>query len=53
VSLLAKVPSLYLVHPDLPVKNLREFIALAKKSPGKLNYGSPATAAPATWPWNT
>jgi tripartite-type tricarboxylate transporter receptor subunit TctC len=40
VSLLAKVPSLYLVHPDLPVKNLREFIALAKKSPGKLNYGS-------------
>ena len=40
VSLLAKVPSLYLVHPDLPVRNLREFIALAKKSPGKLNYGS-------------
>ncbi len=40
VSLLAKVPSLYLVHPDLPVKNLREFIALAKKSPGRLNYGS-------------
>jgi tripartite-type tricarboxylate transporter receptor subunit TctC len=40
ISLLAKVPSLYLVHPDLPVKNLREFVALAKKSPGKLNYGS-------------
>lgn len=40
VSLLAKVPSLYLVHPDLPVKNLREFIALARKSPGRLNYGS-------------
>jgi tripartite-type tricarboxylate transporter receptor subunit TctC len=40
VSLLAKVPSLYLVHPDLPVKDLKEFVALAKKSPGKLNYGS-------------
>ncbi len=40
VSLLAKVPSLYLVHPDVPGKNLREFIALAKKNPGKLNYGS-------------
>ena len=40
VSLLAKVPSLYLVHPDLPVKNLKEFIAHAKKNPGKLNYGS-------------
>ena len=40
VSLLAKVPSLYLVHPDLPAKNLPEFIALAKKKPGQLNYGS-------------
>jgi len=40
ISLLAKVPSLYLVHPDLPVKNLKEFVALAKKKPGQLNYGS-------------
>lgn len=40
ISLLAKVPSLYLVRPDLPVNNLREFIAYAKKNPGKLNYGS-------------
>jgi tripartite-type tricarboxylate transporter receptor subunit TctC len=40
VSLLAKVPSLYVVHPDLPAKNLKEFVALAQKSPGKLNYGS-------------
>jgi tripartite-type tricarboxylate transporter receptor subunit TctC len=40
ISLLAKVPSLYLVRPDLPVKNLKEFIAYAKKNPGKINYGS-------------
>ena len=40
ISLLAKVPSLYLVRPDLPVKNLKEFIALAKSKPGQLNYGS-------------
>lgn len=40
VSLLAKVPSLYLVRPDLPVTNLKEFIAHAKKNPGRLNYGS-------------
>jgi tripartite-type tricarboxylate transporter receptor subunit TctC len=40
ISLLAKVPSLYVVHPDLPAKNLKEFIALAKAKPGRLNYGS-------------
>jgi tripartite-type tricarboxylate transporter receptor subunit TctC len=40
VTLLAKVPSLYLVHPDLPARNLKEFVALAKSKPGRLNYGS-------------
>jgi len=40
ISLLAKVPSLYLVHPDVPAKNLKEFVAYAKKNPAKLNYGS-------------
>jgi tripartite-type tricarboxylate transporter receptor subunit TctC len=40
VSLLAKVPSLYVVRPDLPAQNLREFVALAKAKPGTLNYGS-------------
>ncbi|MDM0019397.1 Bug family tripartite tricarboxylate transporter substrate binding protein [Variovorax saccharolyticus] len=40
VSLLAKVPSLYVVHPDVPARNLTEFIAYAKSKPGKLSYGS-------------
>lgn len=40
ISLLAKVPSLYLVRPDLPVKDLKEFIAYVKQKPGQLNYGS-------------
>jgi tripartite-type tricarboxylate transporter receptor subunit TctC len=40
ITLASKVPSLYVVHPDLPVRNLREFIAYAKSKPGQLNYGS-------------
>jgi tripartite-type tricarboxylate transporter receptor subunit TctC len=40
VSLLAKVPSLYVVHPDVPAQNLKEFLAYAKSKPGKLSYGS-------------
>ncbi len=40
ISLLSKVPSLYVVRADLPANNLKEFIALAKAKPGSLNYGS-------------
>lgn len=40
ITLISKVPSLYVVHPDLPVNNLKEFVAYAKANPGKLNYGS-------------
>ena len=40
MTLVATVPMLLLVHPSLPVKNLAELIALAKRKPGALNYAS-------------
>jgi tripartite-type tricarboxylate transporter receptor subunit TctC len=40
VSLAAFTPSVLVVHPSLPVKNVKELIALAKKQPNKLNYAS-------------
>ncbi len=45
VTLLAKVPNVFVIHPDLPAKNFKEFIAYAKANPGKLNYGSAGNAS--------
>lgn len=45
VTLLAKVPSLYAIHPDVPARDLREFVAYVKKNPGRLNYGSAGNAS--------
>jgi tripartite-type tricarboxylate transporter receptor subunit TctC len=33
-------PGVLIVHPSVPVRNVRELIALAKSKPGKLDYGS-------------
>jgi tripartite-type tricarboxylate transporter receptor subunit TctC len=40
ISLLAIVPAIFVVHADVPAKDLREFVALAKAKPGQINYGS-------------
>jgi tripartite-type tricarboxylate transporter receptor subunit TctC len=45
VTLLAKVPNLFVVHPDVPARNFREFVEYVKKNPGKLNYGSAGNAS--------
>jgi len=40
VSLVAKVPMVLVVHPSLPVKSVKELIALARKNPGAMSYAS-------------
>ncbi|HUP96039.1 MAG TPA: tripartite tricarboxylate transporter substrate binding protein [Burkholderiales bacterium] len=42
---LATVPQVLVVHPSLPVKNVRDLIALAKTKPGELTYGSSGSGA--------
>lgn len=40
IILIASTPYVLTAHPSLPVKNVKELVALAKKRPGDLNYGS-------------
>ncbi len=40
VALVAKAPQLLVVHPSLPARSVREFIAFAKSRPGELSYSS-------------
>lgn len=45
ITLLAQSPNLWVVHPSLPVKNMRELIALAKSRPGQINFASSGTGS--------
>jgi tripartite-type tricarboxylate transporter receptor subunit TctC len=45
VSLVAVSPYLLVVHPDVQVKSLQEFVAYVKARPGKLNYASAGTGS--------
>jgi len=40
ISLAVKQPLIIVAHPSLPVKNLKDVVAMAKRQPGKLSYGS-------------
>ena len=45
IAMIGTVPFVQLVNPQLPVKSIPDLIALAKKQPGKLRYGSAGTGA--------
>jgi tripartite-type tricarboxylate transporter receptor subunit TctC len=43
---IATYPSAIAIHPSLPVKNVKELIAIAKARPGQLNFGSAGVGSP-------
>jgi tripartite-type tricarboxylate transporter receptor subunit TctC len=45
LSEIGGVPNLFMVHPSLPIRTLKQYIAYAKANPGKLNYGSSGVGA--------
>ena len=46
VAQAASVPMVLAVHPSVPANTLKEFIALAKASPGKFNHSTPGNGTP-------
>lgn len=45
VTTLARGGQVMLVHPQVPAKTVKEFIALAKRQPGKLTFGSGSSSS--------
>lgn len=46
VALAATSGLAVVIHPALPARNMREFIDLAKREPGKMHYSSPGNGGP-------
>ncbi|MBI3041581.1 MAG: tripartite tricarboxylate transporter substrate binding protein [Betaproteobacteria bacterium] len=46
VTLLVINPQILVVHPSLPVRSIKELVALAKRRPAQLNYASVGNASP-------
>ena len=46
VTLVGTTPPILLAHPSLPVKSVKELVALARAKPGALSYGSIGTGTP-------
>jgi tripartite-type tricarboxylate transporter receptor subunit TctC len=46
ISLVCTIPWVLVSHPSLPAKDVRSFIALAKSTPGKIDYASAGNGSP-------
>jgi len=45
VTVIGETPLAVAIHPSVPVKTIQEFLAYAKKNPGKLSYGTPGSGS--------
>jgi tripartite-type tricarboxylate transporter receptor subunit TctC len=45
ISMIGTLPNVFVVHPSFPAASLRQFIAMAKTHPGKVNFGSSGVGA--------
>ena len=46
IAEVAATPTVLVVHPSFPARNLEEFIAVARKTPGGVSYNSPGNSSP-------
>jgi tripartite-type tricarboxylate transporter receptor subunit TctC len=46
ITLIATTPNVLVVHPSLPVRSIKDLVALAKAKPGKINYASSGIGSP-------
>ena len=46
IAIVALVPNVLTVHPSLPARSVKEFIALARTRPGQMNYGTSSVGSP-------
>ncbi len=46
ITMTVRIPVVLVVHPSVPVRTVGEFLALAKRMPGALDYGSSGPGSP-------
>jgi tripartite-type tricarboxylate transporter receptor subunit TctC len=46
IAILALVPNVLVVHPSIPARSVKDFIAVARARPGQMNYGTSSVGSP-------